>query len=506
MHTDEAVHAVTTARILEGGGFRYDPTDYHGPTLHFSTVPLALIRGQATFASLDELTLRAIPAVYGVALVLLCFAFRRELGTGGATVAAWLIALSPAMVFYSRYYIMEMMFVVFLGLTALGVLRWWQTRRTAWLVIAAIATGLLHATKETFVLHMAAGIGAVLLLHGRNAPGFALRIAREHGRTLLIAGLGAFALSSLLLSDFLRNPRAIFDGINTYFLYLQRAEGSEAGHLNPWYAYLVFYYNLRPTAGFWYSEFLVLPAAAFGVWSAFRWRDVPGGAFIRWLALYVLLGTLIYSSIPYKTPWSYLGIHHGVLILAAWGIARLLPSRGSGFRLPAVVGALALAAISTHAVVYNQRSFERPGAPAQPHVYGHTLPEFLSLVEFIEQLERTHERPMSLLVAEESNGWPLPWYRRHVLGHNRYGDTLPRPFDDPPDIVAVSRLHFPSAAQMLNQTHDQRIFPLRPGVNLHVYFRQNLLPDPEAAEPAGAEQTLGPAESGTGNGNGEAEE
>jgi hypothetical protein len=45
--------------------------DHHGPTLYYLTLPVAWLRGQHTLASLDERTLRAVPAVFGAGLLLL---------------------------------------------------------------------------------------------------------------------------------------------------------------------------------------------------------------------------------------------------------------------------------------------------------------------------------------------------------------------------------------------------------------------------------------------------
>lgn len=480
MHTDEAVIAVAVGRILEGSGFRYDPSDYHGPVLHYSAVPVAKLRGQHRFQDLDETTLRAVPAIYGMALVLLPFAFRRELGESGAWLAAWLTAVSPAMVFFSRYCIMEMPFVLFLGLAFLGAWRWVETRCVRWLVLAAAASGLLHATKETFVIHFAAAAGAWLLIGGRAGLAETFGFLRRNLRVILLAIAGAFALSAILLSDFLRNPRAIWDGVATYLLYLQRAEGGEAGHLQPWFAYFRWYFNTAPSDGFWYSELLVLPAAALGAWRAFfRDRVSPGGRFARWLAAYALLATLAYTIIPYKTPWSYLGVLHTLLLLGGYGIAGCIPkfSAERWSRPLGAAGVLLLAAITAQSWLYTRRiAFEDPANPAQPYVYAHTAQAFLGLVEHIGEIERRKGETASLLVAEEDNGWPLPWYRRHALGHNTYVSEIPRPLDPVPDIVAASTENFPDAAQALFKTHTQAPFPLRPGRMLYVYVRNELLP------------------------------
>ena len=38
MHADEAVHAEKFGALLEGRGYAYDPSEYHGPTLYYLTL------------------------------------------------------------------------------------------------------------------------------------------------------------------------------------------------------------------------------------------------------------------------------------------------------------------------------------------------------------------------------------------------------------------------------------------------------------------------------------
>ena len=62
MHHDEANQAIRFGQLLETGDYRYDAADHHGPTLYYLTLPAAWLRGQHTTASLDERTLRLVPA------------------------------------------------------------------------------------------------------------------------------------------------------------------------------------------------------------------------------------------------------------------------------------------------------------------------------------------------------------------------------------------------------------------------------------------------------------
>ena len=107
MHADEAVHADKFGTLLEGGGYAYDPSEYHGPTLYYLTLLSAWLRGERRYVEIDEVTLRSVPAALGVALVAAHLGARGFLGTAGAAIAALLAAISPAMVFYSRYFIHE---------------------------------------------------------------------------------------------------------------------------------------------------------------------------------------------------------------------------------------------------------------------------------------------------------------------------------------------------------------------------------------------------------------
>ena len=89
MHNDEANQAVKFGELLERREYRYDAFDHHGPTLYYLTLPAAWLRGQASFAALDEYTLRSVPAVFGAATILLLVRARRAAAVTGGTVRAW---------------------------------------------------------------------------------------------------------------------------------------------------------------------------------------------------------------------------------------------------------------------------------------------------------------------------------------------------------------------------------------------------------------------------------
>ena len=64
-------------------------------------------------AQTTETDYRIVPVVFGVGLIVLLWFLADGLGRGPAVLAGLFMAISPAMVFYSRYYIQEMLLVFF---------------------------------------------------------------------------------------------------------------------------------------------------------------------------------------------------------------------------------------------------------------------------------------------------------------------------------------------------------------------------------------------------------
>ena len=77
-----------------------------------------------------------------------------------AAAAAVLMAVSPAMVFYSRMYIQESMFACFALAFAIAVGRAVTHGGRWWPVLAGVAAGLTAATKETAAIVLPASLAA----------------------------------------------------------------------------------------------------------------------------------------------------------------------------------------------------------------------------------------------------------------------------------------------------------------------------------------------------------
>ncbi|CAN5424446.1 hypothetical protein BH23VER1_BH23VER1_33310 [soil metagenome] len=420
MHTDEAVHGMKLGALLETGRWEYDPYEYHGPTLPYSGLLAARISGDESTVDLSRTTLRATVAVYGILLILLLVLVADGIGLLGIGIAALLTAVSPMLVYYSRYFIMEIPFVVFtFGIMACGW-RYFLSRRAGWAVAAGAFAGLTFATKETCIITFfaLACAGAATYLIDHFAQGDRMVIDRRRRPPWrpahLVAAAGtALLVGATLFTSFFTHWRGLVDSILTYQVYFSRAGGG--GHEHPWGYYLKLLVGGKD-GGFVWPEAVVLVLAAVGLVAAFASRQGRGRPlhFVRFVAIYSLVTLVVYSSLSYKTPWTILSFFHGAVILAGFGAAWLL----TGIR--SKVARVGLAALMVAGVWHLARqsyygNFRFFAHERNPYVYAHTAPDFENVVKRIRQLEALKpagEDPLTIQVAHPEFGWPLPWSLR----------------------------------------------------------------------------------------------
>ncbi len=132
-HHDEGVNGFFLTGLFRDGVYKYDPSNYHGPSLYYFALFSSYIFGLSDFA------VRLVTVVFGVLTVALVFSLRRYLGTFGTLFAASLVALSPGLIFFSRYFIHEILLVFFTLAVVVCVLKFIEGERPGQLAIAAMA-------------------------------------------------------------------------------------------------------------------------------------------------------------------------------------------------------------------------------------------------------------------------------------------------------------------------------------------------------------------------------
>ncbi|HJT52763.1 MAG TPA: flippase activity-associated protein Agl23, partial [Candidatus Angelobacter sp.] len=156
LHHDEGVNGMFMVNLYRTGYYHYDPANYHGPSLYYigeiTTTIGSVFLGKD---GLNTFTIRLVTALFGIGVVWLMLCLRRELGAFGSLAAASLAAVSSGFVFFSRYFIHEILFIFFTLSTVVALLRYRETRKPASFMLASASLALLGTTKETWIITVA---------------------------------------------------------------------------------------------------------------------------------------------------------------------------------------------------------------------------------------------------------------------------------------------------------------------------------------------------------------
>ncbi|MBA2493233.1 MAG: glycosyltransferase family 39 protein, partial [Acidobacteria bacterium] len=137
LHHDEGVNGFFLKTLFQDGIYKYDPSNYHGPTLYYVALAFSKI------FDLNTISIRASVAIFGVLTVVLAFFLKKYIGRIGSLAAALFLALSPGMVFISRYFIHEILFVFFSFAIVLGVLYFIEKRKAGIFAVGTMTLLLL---------------------------------------------------------------------------------------------------------------------------------------------------------------------------------------------------------------------------------------------------------------------------------------------------------------------------------------------------------------------------
>jgi uncharacterized protein (TIGR03663 family) len=403
MHTDEAVNAYIVGQLLAGQKYTYDPQDRHGPALAALALSLVRLQGAKTFAELTEAELRRTPVVAGTVTILLFGAAAEIFGFVPCLIAALLFACAPLTVYYDRYFIHESLFVAAtFGLILCSCYA--CTRRSAKLaVLAAACAALMLASKETVVLHFAALAGAALLYWLWNLRRKSLRVLCRSW-TLLTAVAVFLLLSVALFTWFGTNWSALAALAPAAANFAARAGGE--GHAKP------FWYYAHLLAG-GRSGALICTVACIGLLLAVRKREASPFAL---LAYYAVLVFVLYSAIPYKTPWLALNFWLPLALLVGLAAASLwqVPVKHAAVRVVLRAACFVAAAVAAVLIAHDtrQRVFLHPADEDNPYAYAHTSEDLLGLP--MELAEMVHQEGLASprIAVIAADPWPLPWYLR----------------------------------------------------------------------------------------------
>ena len=189
VHHDESLHGYYSWLLSEGGAYLHNPL-LHGTVQFIATSVVFRILGAS------DTTLRLLPAIAGTVVVFLPYAlFRHKLGTYGALIASFLLAVSPGMVYFSRFARNDIYIVLITMLLFWTMWRYIEAPRMRYLAIMAAVLGVGFATKEIMYLIVVIPLAFLAFAH----IGDARRLIKTPLRKWPPAAVYGLVLTSLVL-------------------------------------------------------------------------------------------------------------------------------------------------------------------------------------------------------------------------------------------------------------------------------------------------------------------
>lgn len=481
LHVDEAVHAVKFGELLEEGYYKYDPIEYHGPTLNYFTLLTTKFFGIDNFSDLNEKVIRLVPAIISVMFVFFIILILKQFDKKLVHIIVILLSISPIFIFYGRYYIQETLLVSFTYLFLILIFNHLKDGKTNSIVLAGIFAGLIFATKETSIIIFGTAVGTFILmiLFDRSLKE---KISVSFNHSILFV-VSAMIVSVVFYSSFFSNWQGVLDSIKTFTNYFSKA-ASNSYHIHPWYYYikLLLFSNNSLII---FSELFLFLFSVIGIVYSFT-KKTSNQIFFRFISIFSLSQFLVYSIIPYKTPWLALNFWIGFIILAAFGIIQTY-SLIKNQQLKIIFSVFILLGISWNLWQSYVVNFKYPFQPQNPFTYSQAEFDVVELSEIVTKIadkRKAGEKILINVTSPNDDYWPLPWYLRRFENIAWYSKVDTSIYHFPiiisvpeyeEEIVNILYTKPPPGKKNLYVPLFDHYLELRPGVELRGYVQKDVL-------------------------------
>lgn len=416
-HHDEAVHAWFAYQLLTKGTYIYDPV-FHGPFLFYVTAGLFSIFGDS------DLVGRLLPAFLGTLLVALVYPLYRMRYLDGKQmlVAALFLALSPGMVYFSRFLRNDIFIAFFSLLLVVAALAYFSSGKLRFALVAGLAAALGMSSKENMpIILVIFGTYLIYCLWTRR-----LVFPRTWRRDILLSAALAGGVIALFYSSFGAHPEIVLQaGQMAISHWTGMHEVQRLG--GPWFFYLILFIlyevPILLLAGMGLCGFIAAHTQSLKlrsnepecnsetggessgpsisstvierISSSFR-RPEPGIAydpkteFIRFSLWWMITSLAVYAYLGEKVPWLILHQLLPMIFVATYRLDRLK-------MIIVAVGAVFLLGMTLHVAF-------TPGDIAEPIVQVQNSEDLRLVMQWMDESDR-------VAIATDTI-WPLNWYYR----------------------------------------------------------------------------------------------
>jgi len=305
------------------------------------------------------------------------------------------------------------------------------------------------------------------------------------GVRLALFSLVAVVVAAVLFSSFFKNPQGITDAIKTYTTYFDRATDN-GDHIYPW---LYYFKLLSPDScglcGFRADVWLLAAGLAGSVLSFIQKPGLRGHIkMIRFMAATNLLLAVVFSAIPYKTPWNMLAFYTSNLIPAVWFFLTLYDKTTRKWmkRLFIIPFSLIILHLSWQTYADN---FIHSDDPCNPFVYAHPDEDVFTILNEAEKVAATAPEGKNIfieIIVPADGYWPLPWYFRN-FPNTGWWSEVDMQSPAAPLIICAPECSSRLTEKLFELPEPGKRFlyiplldrnpALRPGVKVTLYLRKN---------------------------------
>lgn len=398
-HSDEGVNGFFVNQLWENGFLVYDPQNYHGPLLFYLFQLSEKIFGFGVYS------FRIVTALFSVLTVWIVLR-SRILGRHASFFAAGALALSPGMIFFGRSAIHESVFVFFQILWMTGFVKFREQperRGLLWFFAGLLGCALL---KETFVVLAFSFLAAWVWVEfsprilrpidGQVGPPPRFQ-AGDIDRSFILKMVFAGGLVWLsFYTGFFHHRRGAADFFVALMPWLKTGVGG-SGHDKPFLYWLLLLKRY---------EWVALAGAIGALAGAFSrsWK-------MRFFSALGLVSGLVYSLIPYKTPWCVMDILWPFVIVAGFWFESFSARFREGNIAVVLLSLVTLAVVLTQSAIASYEiNFVNYANPSEPYVYVQTKNDLKVIGDIIrKKIESSPELHTMNIQVNLRDSWPLPW-------------------------------------------------------------------------------------------------
>lgn len=465
--------------LINNKAYVYDPV-YHGPFQYYL--------GDLIFniAKTHSISLLRLPMVLtSIFALFVIFLFREYLGKFGLILTLLLVAFSPGLVYYSNLANYENYIAVFsvlgTGLLLIGV-----KKRSPWILcLSGIVLLSLMTIKETALVTwfciVVSTILTYVLLYIAKRPSEWLKtvenivIDTTNGKynssilrylfPALVCFVSGGVTFALLYSSFGANIAGINDGL-TSWMYWGKS-GSEGGHVKDfgYYTSLVMEYDFM-------IVFMFLTGTITTLYTS-------RNKYKLFISIWALIVWLVYSIIPYKTPWLIINFLIPFAISAGIGWQILFENMSKFWYKTITVFLISLLSFNAIATAYQAKWIDND-KESNRLTYVHPYNEFESEVKALYGLMLSSpdlKRVQITITAPEY--WPLPAYLFDWQSLGYFNGIKGRDINLKAPIIINDTRDNPELREYLLESDVNDFvklgdYPVRPGVSHSIFVKQDL--------------------------------